>query len=337
LLTLIFVSKLSVFSQTESDSIKILPDIVKTIKFDGVIKTKVETSTEASVVRFNVRNSRLGLRGDIGEYLSYRVQVEFSNEGNFSPLDFFGTLKPSKNFSILLGQQFVPFENSYIVSPADNLFANRVFVGKYFTRGTREIGAVAQYRFCFANFPLEAQAGMFNGGRSNNPQWTETPSFTLRLIAGMMEGFRASAKIYKYKNAQDDFFFWATDARYANDRLRIDTEIMNRHSYTTGSNLFGNYIQTAYMFVLSDTKMFHYLTPALRWDAMGYEVWKNNFDVKRLTAGLHFGLTLIPFDSLLRIDYEHYFVRKDMIFPDFANRDAHVADNKVTIELLIRF
>jgi len=349
LLTFLWIS-FSALSQTTNDnpdsgldpnsgveSTLTVPEILKTTKFDGVIKTKVETSTEAGVFRFNVRNSRLGLRGDMGEYLSYRVQVELSNEGVFSPLDLFGTLKPTKNISFLLGQQSIPFENSYLITPAEMMFANRAFLGKYFTPGTRDIGAVVQYRFRFADFPMETQAGVFNGDRINNPQWTEKPSFALRLIAGTMDGFRSTAKIYKYTSTQDERFFWAADARYANNRLRIETEVMNRNSNKTGLNLFGTYIQSAYTFVLSEAKMFHTITPAARWDAMGYDVWNSYFDVKRVTAGIHFGLTLIPFDSLLRLDYEHYFVRKGITFPDFDNRDAHVSDNKVTIELLIKF
>ena len=332
------------FAQTNSDSSAIsIPTIVKTSRFDGVIKTKVETSTEAGVTRFNVRNSRLGVRGDIGEYLSYRVQVELSNEGVFSPLDLYGTLKFTKNFSFLFGQQHIPFDNNYIITPAEMMFANRAFIGKFFTPGTRDIGAVAQYRFRIGSFPMEGQAGMFNGGRINDPQWTDKPSYAFRLIAGKMDGFRTTAKIYRYyrealgSSSELDLFFWGGDIHYANSRLRVEAEVMKRHSYTTGLDLLGTYVQGAYTFGLPNAKMFHCLTPAARWDAMGYDVANNGFDVKRFTIGINLGLTFIPYDSVLRFDYEQYFVRKELIFPDFDNRDPHVADNKITVELVVRF
>jgi len=324
------------FSQTDNDStVAALPAIVKSSRFDGVIKTKVETSTGSGVVRFNVRNSRIGVRGDIGEYLSYRVQVELSNEGVFSPLDLFGTLKPTKNFSFLFGQLNIPFDNSYIITPDEMMFANRAFVGKFFTPGTRDIGAVAQYRFRLGGFPMEGQAGIFNGGRINDPQWTDRPSYACRLIAGKMDGFRSTAKIYKYNSEQHDLFMWGADIHYANSRLHVEAEMMNRHSNTTGLDLFGTYIQGAYTFGLRDAKMFHTLTPAARWDAMGYDVWNSNFDVKRITVGINFGLTFIPYESVFRIDYEHYFAQKN--FPDFENRDLHVADNKLMVELVVKF
>ncbi len=325
------------FSQVKDSAATTLPEIIKSSKFDGVIKTKLEVSTEEGVMRFNVRNSRLGVRGEIGEYLSYRVQVELSNEGVFSPLDLFGTLKLTKNFHFLFGQQHVPFENNYIITPAEMMFANRAFVGKYFTPGTRDIGAVVQYRFRIGSFPMEGQAGMFNGGKINNPQWTDEPSYALRLIAGSMNGFRSTAKIYKYNSEQLDLFFCGADVHYANPHLRVEAEVMNRHSNTTGLDLFGTYIQGAYTFGLPKAKIFHCLTPAARWDAMGYDVGSRGFDVNRITVGINLGLTLIPYDSVLRLDFEQYFVRKGLVFPDFDNRDLHVADNKVTLELVVKF
>ena len=315
-----------------------IPSIVKTSRFDGIIKTKLEMSTEAGMIRFNVRNSRVGVRGDIGEYLSYRVQFEMSNEGVFSPLDLFGTLKFTKKFSFLFGQTHVPFENIYIITPAEMMFANRAFMGKFFTPGTRDIGAVAQYRFHIGNIPMEGQAGMFNGGRINAPQWTNKPSYAFRLIAGSMDGFRTTAKMYKYYREPGvsdelDLFFWGADVHYANSHLRLEAEVMNRHSNITDLDLLGAYIQGAYTFGFSNAKIFHCLTPAARWDAMGY----NGFDVKRITVGINFGLTFIPYDTVLRFDYEQYFMRKGLVFPDFDNRDPHVADNKVTMELVVRF
>ncbi|MDR0540793.1 MAG: OprO/OprP family phosphate-selective porin [Dysgonamonadaceae bacterium] len=320
------------------DSINTSASLLKSLKFDGAIKTKVETSVEAGVTRFNVRNSRLGMRGDIGDYFSGRVQVELSNEGVFSPLDLYGVLKPSKNFSFLFGQQSIPFENAYIITPAEMMFANRTFVGKYFTPGTRDIGAVIQYK-CFSRFlPLEMQAGLFNGGKINDPQWTNQPSYAFRLIAGNMDGFRASAKIYKYNSDRLNLLFWGADVHYAGRRFRVEAEAMNRKSNTTGLDLFGTYIQGAYSFDCPAVRMFHVLTPALRWDAMGYDVLNHGMDVNRLTAGLNFALSFIPYDSVLRFDYEQYFVRNGAKnFPDFDNRDPHVADNKITLELVVRF
>jgi hypothetical protein len=153
-----------------------------------------------------------------------------------------------------------------------------------------------------------------------------------------MEGFRASAKIYQYNNETDRRFHWGADVHYATKRLRLEAEVMNRHKELDNTDLFGTYVQGAYTFDFKPTKMFHNVTPVVRWDAMGYDAWETGFEVNRITCGVDFGLTFLPWDSVLRVDYEHYFCDKNPVtFLDFDNRDAHVADNKVTVELVVKF
>jgi hypothetical protein len=330
-----FLAPPSAGSQTKPDA-GAVATLAKHVKFDGAIKTKAEMIVGDGSVRFNVRNSRLGARGDVGEYLSYRIQVELSNEGVFSPLDLYGTLKASPSISILFGQQSIPFENNYVVTPAEMMFANRAFVGKYFTPGTRDIGAAVHCRWKLGAIPLETQGGIFNGGKINSPQWSGNPSFALRLIAGSMDGFRASAKVYKYTGVGRRLFFAGADVHYADRRWRIEAEAMNRESDSAPS-LFGAYAQCARSFDFTPLRMFKLLTPAVRLDAMGYNALKTGLDASRITAGLNFSLAFLPYESTLRVDHEWYFLRRNAVFPDFDNRDAHLTDNKLTVELVVKF
>ena len=333
-LLILYLCTSNLYCQTQDSTTRTL---LRSLQFDGVIKTKAETSLEAGAVRFNVRNSRVGLRGKAGQYLSYRVQIELSNEGTLAPLDLNGTLHPIKSLSFVFGQLHVPFENGYIITPAEMMFANRAFVGKYFTPGSRDIGAVANYRLSETKIPVEIQAGMFNGGKINNPQWTNNPSYAARLIVGALNGFRSSLKLYRYNGDQLDLLLTAADLRYCTRHLRLEAEAMHRKSETDGSKLSGGYLQGAYSFYFHSVSMFNCLTPALRFDAMGYNTLSRGFDVSRFTAGINFGLSFIPYDSVLRIDYENYFLRRATNFPDFDNRDPHVADDKLTVELVVKF
>lgn len=335
----LFIVCQNAFSQTDiydSTGVSIFREWVK---FDGTIKTKLEASTINGLLRFNVRNSRIGLKGDIGDYVSYRIQVELSNEGNFSPLDLFGTIKPLKGLKINFGQTSIPFDNDYIVTPGLIMFSNRAFVGKFFSPGSRDLGIVVEYTTIpFNLFPITGEASLFNGGKMNNPQWTDQPSYAARLTFGSKEGFKTSYKIYQYNNINDtlSMFLLSADARYATEKLRIEAEFTAKTLQLTRKDLYGTYIQGAYAFNVKNAKTIHSICPTIRWDAMGYDIIKTGFDVNRLTAGVNFGLNLKPFISTLRIDYEHYFLAtKD--FQEFRGFDPYVSDNKVTVELLLRF
>jgi hypothetical protein len=308
------------------------------LSFDGTLKTKFEWGLNTGDVRFNVRNSRIGLAGQLHRYAGYRLQVELSNEGKFDILDGFATLAPVRNGGIRLGQSSIPFDNAYIITPSQSLFANRAFVGKFFTAGSRDIGAVAYYQIG-RTFPLLLEGGVFNGGTINRPQWTRRPSLALRLTAGSLAHFRTSIKAYRYPNEEKDWLLTGADVSYRKNRYLLQAEVMNRYDYRAPSadtrNFTGAYIQSAYSVRARVLPLFHTVTPALRWDAMTYRLMRRGFDVHRLTAGVAFGLTEQPFGSCLRVDFEHYFVRNES--QELLQSDDHVSDNKLTLELLLIF
>jgi hypothetical protein len=305
---------------------------------DGTLKTKFEWGVNSGDVRFNLRNSRIGLAGNLNRYAAYRVQVELSNEGKFDLLDGFVALSLLERGGIRLGQSSVPFDNAYIITPAQSMFANRAFVGKFFTAGSRDLGAVAYYRIGGA-LPLLLEGGVFNGGKINNPQWTSRPSLALRLTMGTLAHVRASVKAYRYPNDDNDWLLWGADISYREEDLLLQAEVMHRYDYKAQrfaeKNFTGAYLQSAYRVHLPAWKLFRSVTPAVRWDAMTYGITHNGIDVNRLTAGISFGLTDKPFDSCLRINFEHYFIRGAS--RELAGSDDHVSDNKLTLELLLVF
>lgn len=308
-----------------------------TATFDGTIKTKLEFSE--GDMRFNVRNSRVGVKGAIGDYVDYRIQVELSNEGTLSPMDLFATLKPATGLSFNFGQSSVLFDNTYIVAPGEMLFANRAFLGKYFNPSSRSIGTIAQYAFALGEVPMEIAAGVWNGEKINDPVWTDNTSWSARLMAGKMDGFRTSVKTYRYYSLTQDLLLLGADLHWANRYWRVDAEAQNKRSYTLRTDLQGAYLQGMRTFYLRREGMFNNITPAVRLDAMGYDAFERGFDVSRLTLGLNFGISKMPFGSVLRVDYEHYFRRSgvDVEGIYMVDRDLHAADNKLSVELLLRF
>lgn len=303
----------------------------------GTIKARYEFDTENIISRFSVRNSRLGLNGRISPIISYGIQFELSSNGEFNILDLNASITPVKNLTFTLGQNSVPFYNSYTVTPNALLFANRPFIGKFFT-GTRDIGLKAEYVLNSEGFPISFQAGVYNAGVINNPVWDSCLSYAARIIAGSMKGFRASAKIYRYPLAdREDYTLLGGDVRYEASKWKIEAEYLNMRNNYDNSDLSSYYLQSAYYLPINNSKIFKNLIPALRWDHLLSSDYKGSggkMDTSRITAGLGFAFTGKLNSAIFRIDYEHYLKNNDLhistpLSPDF--------NNKVTFELLINF
>lgn len=310
------------------------PDYGKLLQPEFVLKAKYEFDAEDCASRFSVRNSRIGFKGTITSFFSYKAMVELSSDGKFQVLDLYGKFTPFRRLSIILGQNSVPIFNSYTTSPAKLSFANRPFIGKYFL-STRDLGVNILYQIKEKGFPIAIEAGAYNGGGINNPLWVNPPTFGGRILFGSMErGFRSTAKIYRTSAVQQrDYLIWGWDIRYKNEAFKIEAEIMDRYNYFDERDLFASYIQSTYKFDCNG-KIFNGIEPALRWDAMGYDFLDNGFGVNRITAGLNFIINVRRVNALFRVDYEQYFKRDD--FAEFSENDE-MDNNKLTFEFLISF
>lgn len=305
------------------------------MKFDATLKTKYELATETGMSRFSVRNSRVGLFGDLNEYVSYKFQIELSNEGKFDVLDLYGTIKPIKNLELSLGQLSIPIFNSYMITPSQMMFANRAFHAKYFAPGTRDIGALVAYNTKLIGIPVKFETGVFNANLINKPEWTKQVSYSARVSLGSMDGFRSTAKVYRYPGHDTtDILIWGLDFRYGKERYKVEAEIMNRHNFRTPDDLFSASLQAARSYPIKKSKIFKDITPAIRWDGIGHNFADRGFDINRLTTGFAFGFTTKPFSSLLRIDYEHYFIRDHI---KELSKSAEMESSKITLELLLVF
>ena len=324
-----FVS-FSLCAQEENPSEETYPSF----KFGGILKNKFEYVNQTERDRFSVRNSRLGVTGKIAPLVDYRAQVELSSEGKFQVLDLSGTLRPYKGLSFTFGQTGIPIFNSYTTNPGTMLFANRTFLAKYYA-GTRDIGLLTKYSFDAGNIPISIEGGLYNGSTINNPVWTDKLSYAARLSFGKMKGFRSTIKMYDYPNSPEKhYFLYGIDFRYEGDNWKVETEAMKRDDKINKENsLFASYVQGAYSFPIKG-KMFKNVIPALRWDAIDQKSSDKGIDINRITAGLGFGLSSKPFTSLLRLDYEWYFVKNKL---DSLFTNEEMDSNKLTVELVFIF
>lgn len=311
-------------------------EFTPSLRFDGLLKTKYEYAEKTNMSRFSVCKSRVAISGDITNFVTYRAQLELSSYGKLEALDLYSAINPIEGLIIKIGQSSVALHNPYITNPGLLMFANRAFIGKFFTPdGSRDLGVSASYNFKLNNFPLGIDAGVFNGNTINAPVWTNSPSYTGRIRIGDMQGFRTTAKMYKLpKNELINYMFYGFDLRYEADNWKVETEIMHRKNKVDNHKLLSTYLQGAYWFPIHNVKLFKNIIPAARWDSMGSSQTNDDFDVHRLTLGLGFSFTSAPFESLIRIDYESYFTKNELTL---FNVSEEMNSNKLSIEVLLTF
>ncbi|HBL33271.1 MAG TPA: hypothetical protein DDZ96_05555 [Porphyromonadaceae bacterium] len=304
------------------------------MKISGTLKNKFEYASETGMSRFSVRNSRIGASGNINSFSGYKAQVELSNEGRFEVLDLSGSLKPVDGLSLTLGQTSVPIFNQYIVSPSEMMFANRAFIGKYFL-STRDLGFRADYEFKIGSVPSSFELGIYNGNTINDPVWRDRLSYGARLAVGSMKGFRSTIKYYDYQNEDIHYLFYGADLRYEARNWKLETEIMKRDSRVEAeSDMLSYYFQGAYFIPLTKSRFFDRLVPAARWDAIDKNPDNKGFDVNRLTVGLGFAFEQKNISSILRLDYEWYFIENEL---DILNKYPEMDSDKFTVELVFTF
>ncbi|HPI68442.1 MAG TPA: porin [Bacteroidales bacterium] len=322
----IVLSLISPFRLTGQESSGKMSEYIPDI--DVILKTKLEHDLDNSLMRFEVRNARFGLRGKINEKMSYRTQLDLSDEGQMKMLDAYIRFTPVKNLDFYLGQRKIPFSTDYMRNPAENIFANRSFLSKYINNGLRDIGFFASYKFS-GTLPLEIIAGAVNGTGNNNPQWISRPNFAGRILVGNETGFRTVLNAY-YGEAPDKIHLamFGAEFRYASESFLIESEYISRNWTDTLSfsqHDDGLYIHSYYHFPVRN-ELVKMITPVFRWDFTGSSIFSNNIDVNRLTIGFNTGFDSRPFYSEIRLNYENYFRGTLPIHTD-----------KLTLEFIARF
>ncbi len=305
-----------------------------------MLKSKYELGTEEGYSRFTVRNSRLGVQGDLNNKLSYKFMVDWAADGKFSVLDLYAVYKPSKRLSFTLGQQGLSLYNSWTISPNALDYVNRPFVGKYFI-SSRDMGLAMKYALKKEGFPINLELGIYNGSGINNPTWNKGLATGGRLEFGSTkQGFRASAKFYNQRNDGYTDLYYGGDLRYENSAFKVEGEYLTKKYGEEFDGVYSlEYLSATYIEALfkigSKNKSIKRFEPALRWDAMGYNVMDRGFGVNRVTAGINMVLNTGAVNSVVRLNYEQYF-NNSMDMSKLFKTDRY-NENKLSLELLIVF
>lgn len=143
-----------------------------TPKFHGALRARWELDTESGSQRFQVRNARVIMEGNVTPWAQYFVQTDLSDCGQMKILDAFGQLSPLSGLSFRMGQFRMPFGVETFRAPQNYIFNNRSFMGKQ-VMNYRAVGARVAYKI--PRTPVNLEAGVFNPGSiTQQTQWNRT-------------------------------------------------------------------------------------------------------------------------------------------------------------------
>ncbi len=291
----------------------------------SILKTDFEWNTETGKKRFVLRNARLGIRGNLSQLINYQMELDLSDDGVFRVLNAFAVVKPIQldkhALSFWVGYQKPFFSTEYLRNPMQIFFATRSMVVSEMTAGIADIGVIANYSFQNDVLPFDVSIGVLNGMGFQNISF-EKPNYNGRIRLFPMKGLRLVAEYYggynMQKNPLNTFGFECT---YEYKSFFIEAEYIQRQVEFIDSGFTrkteGLMAETYYKFALKKAGFIHSITPTLRWDMLGNQIFNEQLQLGRVTAGVNFGIDKSFLTAEIRLNYEKYFKhivtdRKDM-------------------------
>ena len=307
----------------------------------GTIRGKYEYQTQEGEGRFQVRNARFSLSGNVVDAVSYKAEIDLSDEGSIKMLDAYTRITPLKAFNFTIGQMRVPFTIDAHRSPHQQYFANRSFIAKQ-VGNVRDVGATLGYTLN-AGFPIILEAGLFNGSGLTNQKdyWTKGVNFSAKAQLFLPEGFNLTLSTQKIKPANTTIMMYDAGAYYHAHGWHVEAEYLYKHY----SNEDYHDVNAIDAFVNYDIplrgkkNLIKTISPLVRYDYMSdHSDGKPNEDGllttdeykrSRITGGITLSLAK-PFISDIRINYEKYLYRDGAI----VKPSEH---DKFVIEFMTRF
>lgn len=283
------------------------------LKFDGYMKLRNEYDTGDGNYRFVAKNLRMGIRGDVTDFLSYRVQFDLAHK--FTMLDAYAAFKPLKGMQITFGQNVIPFFNIPSITPGMLWFSDAPLFTKYSPFSVRDMGISVSYSFMAGKLPVYVVAGYYTGCNMNDQKWRNKPSYSAKVQLGKAsDGLRFAAKAMLNDREENlagvgegiyTYFNWGAELDYFADSFKIGAEYTNHNNLDHRLQISNILLQGAYIFRLPEKGAFKSIVPAVKWDSVGYGVLENGLEINRLTAGITCAFEYGKIASHLRLDYEY--------------------------------
>lgn len=311
-----------------------------TPKIHGVIRPRFEgewNDSEAWRQRFQVRNARLSIEGNIINQLSYLIRIDACDRGVIKFLDAYAQWALPKSFRLRAGQFRVPFGVDVWRAPGTYIFANRSFYGKN-TANVRQVGIQAGY-YGSKCLPLTIEAGIFNSkSMANHEVWQSAMDFSGKAV-WRPGGFLVSASYLSMKpygvrmNLADAAIGWH------GHRWIAEAEYQHKHYERSSLNATDAWgVFASYALPLKKS-VFDNISFQGRFDAMTNNSAGKPSDGtlsydepsrRRITLGTMLEYLRTPLRMAVRLNYEKYFYNSGVEAPT-GSRD------KIVAELVVKF
>lgn len=305
----------------------------------GTIRAKYEYQPDLNASRFQVRNARVSIEGNVAKPVAYKAEIDLSDEGNIKMLDAYTKIAILENFDFTIGQMRVPFTIDAHRSPHKQYFANRSFIAKQ-VGNVRDVGATLGYKIN-CKVPITLQAGLFNGSGLTEQKnyWTDEVNYSAKGQFEFPKGFTLTLSAQKIKPLVTVNMYDA-GITYKYGRWMVEAEYLYKH-YEDDSfdavNAFDGFV----CYDLPLKKVFSKISFLARFDYMDDhsdgDAWNDetgklvidDYERKRITGGITLSIRK-AFIADIRINYEKYFYN-DNVTPQTSEQD------KFVIEFMTRF
>ncbi len=306
----------------------------------GTIRGKFEYNTTTNAYRFEVRNARISLTGNVLPSVAYKAEIDLSDEGSIKMLDAYARIFAAKGLTITVGQMRVPFTIDAHRSPHQQYFANRSFIAKQ-VGNTRDVGLTLGYQLP-TDMTVKFEAGLYNGsGLTNQKEWHNEVSYSAKAEFFFTKGLNLTLSAQSIVPEAVRMQLYDIGAYYEFNRFHIEAEYL----YKIYSNNAFDDVQSVNSFVNYDLPLkrgpFQKMSFLVRYDMMSDQSDAETYDDEtgalsitdyerhRLTGGITFSLSK-AFRADLRLNYEKYF------YPDHSIAKESEQD-KLVLELMVRF
>lgn len=344
-----FVEKLANTDHTSNaDGIRIEKEKMNAVDYvpeiHGTVRAKYEYCPQLDASRFQVRNARFSVTGNVHQMVAYKAELELSDRGQTRILDAYVRVMPVKGLAFTLGQVKKQFSTDNLRSPHNMLFANHTFIVSEFAN-LRDVGFTAGYN-AKEYVPIEAILGVYNGnGLYDQKIWKKHFDYSARLIFTTCKYFAFDLNWQSIKSEGIRTNSYDLGMRTDFYGVHLEAEGLYKTYRKNDCNHQPSYGFTgiAYYDIMLP-KVFHHLRILGRYDMMS-----NNYECKdaivgdmgvrtckistptrqRVIAGVTLSLAN-PILAELRINYEKYFHK------DWGAVKADDQD-KLVIEIVARF